>query len=91
MGNRITVVATEFKTKAGDTYGYRMYDDYGQTYCNLFDESIMSMPDLEILGQVVDNLDDVSKAMVDHCNEMQQGIMVNDNWYDYDEIKDIIS
>lgn len=50
MANAINIESTTFNSTT-KSYGYRMYDDYDKTYCNMWD----SIPenDLEILEKVI--------------------------------------
>lgn len=37
MSNRVTLIRTTFKDITGESKGYRLYDDYAQTYFNTLD------------------------------------------------------
>jgi hypothetical protein len=81
---------TEFiNTRTGDrTYGVRVYDDYFATYDNTWD----SIPDddMEILKTVLKMDGTEIQDMFNNVQENEKGIGIGDNWYDWDEIKDII-
>ncbi len=89
MANRVSIEATKFVNKnGGETYGFRMYDDYAQLYNNCAESDIMYMDDLDLFDYVLDRSDEVSGAMFSFCHEENKGMYINDDWYDYDAIKD---
>ena len=98
MSNRVVIQPTKFvnileggsESANGYTYGVRVYDDYGNSYCNTWD----SIPetDLEVLKKVcVEMDDDQTSAMITHVIEEEKGLYIGDNWYDWDEIKEVIT
>lgn len=88
MSNQLNLVATKFENLDGDiSYGFRIYDDYGKTYYNLDTEMVKD--DLDLLQLVIDNPDNISETMLDYIQENESGILINNNWYDWDEIKDL--
>jgi len=90
MCNRVTIEATKFVNKDGsETYGFRMYDDYAQLYNNCAESNIMELEDKDLLKYVLDRSDEVSGEMFSYCMSENKGIYINDEWYDYDELKDI--
>ena len=89
MSNRVSLDATKFVNKNGDeSYGYRMYDDYDQTYYNCAESNIMEMDDLELLEYAGKRADERAGEMISFCMEEEKGMYINDTWYDHDEIKD---
>jgi uncharacterized protein YbaR (Trm112 family) len=90
MSNQITIEATKFVNVKGDgeTLGFRMYDDYGQTYCN----TLESIPDddLDLLRLVLDNTDDISAAMFEHIKDNESDICINGEYYGWKTIKPIL-
>lgn len=83
MSNRVELVGTTFVAATGEqTFGFRMYDDYEATYCNLFDAVIED--DLELLRAVI--LADASSTsdMLEFVSA--NGCYINGTWYDVDEI-----
>ena len=85
--NQITIQPTVFENRpqGSKTYGYRMYDDYGQTYNNTW-ESIPD-DDLEILRQVIDDGDDIAQNMIGFMIEHGHGLSIGDERYDWNDIK----
>ena len=70
------------------SYGYRIYDDYGQSYNNRLNEDQIKN-DMVLLEQVCHNLEDtVAAGIIDCMIEDNYGITINGNYYDYEEIKD---
>ena len=88
MGNRVTIEATKFVTKDGETYGFRMYDDYDQTYYNNHEIDTLTLGDMDLLDIALDNTDERMGEMFSFVKEEEKGIYINDTWYDFDEIKD---
>lgn len=88
--NRVTIQTTVFENyPQGDkTYGYRMYDDHGQTYLNTW-ESIPN-DDLEIVQQVIDDGDETAQSMLMFCLEHEVGLYVCNEWYEWDKIKHLL-
>lgn len=85
--NHITLQPTIFinHPNGEKAYGYRMYDDYGQTYYNLWE----SIPDdnLEILRLVLEDCDFITSGMFDYMAEHSHGLYIGDIWYTWDEVK----
>lgn len=85
--NRVTLQPTVFinHPRGDKTYGYRMYDDYGQTYCNLW-ESIPD-DDLEIVRLALEDGDDIAQSMFGFILEHGYGLYIGGEWYGWDKIK----
>jgi len=89
MANRITLVSCKFENLDGSvSCGFRIFDDYAKTYYNL-DETITE-DDMELLQLAVDNSDETIDGMLDHISEEHSGILINDTYYEYEEISHII-
>lgn len=90
MSNRITVEPTKFvDVRSGqETFGYRIFDDYGCCY----DNTLESIPDddLELLKIVCENETDGVLAMIDFVTENENGIEIGGVFYDHEEIKHIL-
>ena len=83
MGNRVELVGTTFVNTTGEqTFGFRMYDDYEATYCNLFDAVIED--DLQLLREVILTDADSTSDMLEFA--AANGCFINSTWYDVDEI-----
>jgi hypothetical protein len=93
MSNRAKIQPTKFVSVNDDfdgtTYGVRVYDDYSQTYDNTWD----SIPDndMDILRKVMKSGDEVIESILESLCENEKGIYIGSNWYDYDEIKDVLN
>ncbi|KKN99039.1 hypothetical protein LCGC14_0142840 [marine sediment metagenome] len=85
--NRITLQPTIFINHpyGNETFGYRIYDDHGQTYSNVWD----SMPDsdMEALSRVMDDGDETAQNILGFMHEQGLGIYIGDEWYPWDQIK----
>lgn len=86
----ITIQATEFVNHPQDTktYGFRIYDEYGAYYQNLWD----SIPedDIALLEKIMTERHEYSediKEAIEFIGEIHKGINIGDNYYDWDEIK----
>src|ERR1700704_6214349 len=87
MPNRVPIVPTIFKNERSnpETYGYRAYDDHGQTYCNGWDE--IPDNDLDVLAQAMSEPDEVLAGMLLFVSEYQTGIYIEHLYYHWDEIE----
>ena len=86
--NRVYLQATKFVDwpKGGAvTFGWRMYDDHEQVYENILER----IPDdcLELLQIVMDSGNRTANDMLDFISEHEKGISINDEWFEWDEIK----
>ncbi len=94
MANKIYLQSMTFKSLTGtdDATGFTLYDNYGKTYDNCSESLIKD--ELELLKYVVESNksgdDAVITAIIDHLNEEEMGITINDIYYDYNDIKHII-
>lgn len=90
MSSSITLTGCEFKDVGGEaSFGFRIADDYEKTYDN-FGEALIK-DDLELLKYAVECADEKSEAMFEFMNENEKGIEINGSWYDYEQVKDIIT
>lgn len=91
--NKVNIEPTKFiNTRTGsETYGYRAYDDEGQTYCNTFVDPPAD-DDLDFLEQVMENSpDEILQGMLDFVLESESGLYIGGEFYPHEEIKDIIT
>ena len=92
MSNRATLQRCTFSDYPSEHkhFGYRLYDEYSQSYDNTLDETIFKLEPLDFLRDTVfrDNSDNV-EAIFDNIRENQKGIYIDDNWFDWDEIQEI--
>jgi hypothetical protein len=92
MSNRISLTATTFIDHPNDdkSFGFRMYDDFGQTYNNCCDSLITD--DFDLLQYAYNNQDEVSGVMFEWISENGgHGMYINDTWYEWDEIQHIFA
>jgi hypothetical protein len=89
MSNRLCIVSTEFRNARteGTTYGVRIYDNYDNVYDNLWEGILYD--DLEILATVLKDTkgNERVEAMFDFIQENENGIDIDGEWYDWDQIK----
>jgi hypothetical protein len=93
MANRATLQRCTFSNYPGEhkSFGYRLYDDYSQGYDNTQDETIFKLEPLEFLRHVVSyDHSDSAEGIFNSISENQKGIYIDDNWFDWNEIQDII-
>ena len=83
MANRVTLQPTEFSdlpaVSFGVSFGFRMYDDHGQSYCNTMDKSDMELPALEFIEKAKMHFDEQADAMFDFALD-QGGLYVGKDW-----------
>ena len=87
MGNRVTIQRTVFKNygKTEETFGFRMYDDYGQSYSNCIPEEQLKLPDEDFFNLVCDEYsDENSSVMIDWV--LEHGCYIDSTWYEAKEL-----
>ena len=86
MSNRICLEPTEFTdVRSGSvSYGFRVFDDYGKGYSNLW-ESIPD-DDLEVLAKALEVDDDDVMTVLDAVMEQKTGIYIGETYYPWEEI-----
>ena len=91
MSSKVNITTTEFKNiKTGNkTLGVRIYDDYGQSYDNCWEN--IPDDDFDVLRKVLTDSCDSNNisAMMDFVAEHETGVCINNQWYDWEEIKHI--
>ena len=77
--NIVTLQKTIFKNHPDgeEAYGYRMYDDYGQTYCNTLDKKNLDLPPIEFFDGIEEELDEVAQSMMDSAIENETKIDID--------------
>lgn len=88
MSNQTTIEPTIFENaRSGNkTYGVRVYDSYGQSYINTWEE--IPKDNIEVLDKVIEDADDFVKDIIRAIKENECGITIGGTFYDYDEIKE---
>jgi hypothetical protein len=84
MSNRACLQRTVFNNFGNTkvTFGFRFYDDYGQTYCNTMEKEDLELPDEEFFKRAHENFDDTGESIYD--NALERGIYIDDKWYEFD-------
>jgi len=96
MSNRVTIQPTKFVNLVDGndsevTYGVRVYDDYGNSYSNIWELSEL-MDDMEILKKVCSDMNhEETMAMISYVIEKEIGLYIGSNWYEWEEIKQIVT
>ena len=86
MSNQVCIEPTQFvDVRSGNvSYGFRTYDDFEKSYCNLWD----SIPDddLEFLKKVMAEEDYITDHILAFVQEMNKGLYIGSTYYDWDQI-----
>jgi len=87
MSNPAFLVATTFDSHVigTKTHGFRLYDNEAQCYDNLSESPITD--DMELLQYALECDGNDIRGILDFIKENEKGININDNYYDWDEIK----
>jgi hypothetical protein len=94
MSNRACIQRCEFVDfPARDvSYGFRAYDDYGQTYLNTATAEVLALDHLDFLAWVVKNVDDeYVVGMLDSVKESERGLYIDDIWWEWEDVRPILS
>ena len=84
--NRATIQPTKFENvRTGEiSYGVRVYDNYGQTYDNCWEN--IPDDDMEVL-QMAMELEDQAIVAILHEVVLGNGVYIGQEWYTWDQIK----
>lgn len=86
MSNRVHLNAVKIEYLNGTvTYGYTISDDNEMTFEN--NAEAMIQDDMELLRYAKQTADSVTEGILDFVRENEKGILINDSWYDWDDIK----
>lgn len=86
MSNRVHLNAVKIEYLNGSvTYGYTISDDNEMTFEN--NAEAMIQDDMELLRYAKQTADSVTEGILDFVRENEKGILINDSWYDWDDIK----
>jgi len=87
MSNRVHLNAVKIEYLNGSvTYGYTISDDNEMTFEN--NAEAMIQDDMELLKYARETADSTTEGILDFVQENQKGILINDSWYDWDDIKE---
>lgn len=88
MSNRVHLNAVKMEYLNGYVvYGYTISDDEALSFDN--NAEAMIKDDLELLRYVKKTADTAAKAMLDFIQENEKGILINNSWYDWEQIKQV--
>jgi hypothetical protein len=91
MSNKASLLATSFEDCTGKSYGFRMYDDYAQTYCNSMEGNTLKIPPLELLDLIISEYsDEIIDDIIMSIWETNSGMYINDDWYEYKDLKETL-
>ena len=87
MSNLATIQPTIFQNHGTEdkTFGVRVYDNYGQTYDNTWE--LIPDDDMEIFALCMQSDDAVIVGIIEFLQEQGQGIMIGQEFYEWDQIK----
>mgnify|MGYP003971381911 CR=1 FL=1 len=104
MSNRLTIQPTFFQNQdsdfnsVGDShYGFRIHDDYNMAYSTIAEthDGMMSILDefkgerhIQWIKLVMRYNSEVSDSMIDYVRETERGMYIDQEWFDWDEIKE---
>lgn len=89
MSNRAHLNTVKFEYLNGNVlYGYTISDDYEMTYDNNAEAIIED--DIDLLKYAIKTADDVTDNILTFIFENEKGIFINDEWYPFEKIKDIL-
>lgn len=87
MSNRVTLQRTVFcnYNTRDKTFGFRIYDDMGQTYGNYMEEKELKKSDKDFFNYVCDfGNDRGSSEMIDWA--LEYGCYIDDTWHEVKEL-----
>lgn len=81
MSNRATIQRTVFVDFQTDekSFGYRIYDDHGQSYCNVMEEADLKLGAEDFLRKAQDTFDETANSIFDSA--LDNGIYIDSDWY----------
>lgn len=90
MSNKATIQRTTFIDHPSEekSYGFRIYDDNGQSYCNTLKENIFSMSPQEFLDHIQLEIDADPVALSIFDFALERGIYIDEYWYKFDLTND---
>lgn len=84
MANRVYLLSTTFKDVSGESYGFRVSDEYDKAYYNMLEHLVND--DMKILKIAIET--DEFSQFADFLRDNELGLTINDTWYDWSEIKE---
>lgn len=95
MSNPATIQRTIFKNYSTneESYGIRVFDDYGKTYYNTMSLDTLKLGDMGLLALIHRELmygeDDVLDDII-NTGTRNGGIFIDATWYDKDELNQVL-
>lgn len=94
MSDQTCVVRTKFEDmRTGSaTFGWRLYDNYSNTYNNFFTEADIPEDDLELLAMVVNDAmsNENVRQFFNWLIENEEGISIDNEDYSFEQIKETL-
>lgn len=91
--NKIAIYPTKFTDlpSNNESFGFRICDAENFVYCNMLDTR-EELPDdpLGFLRVVIENAGEKVLGMLEDCINEEDGLFINDEWFDYSQIADIL-
>jgi hypothetical protein len=84
MSNRVLLLATTFVDNSGESYGFRVSDEYDKAYYNNHPSPVKG--DMEVLKLAIET--DEFSQFADFLRDNELGLTVNDVYYDWSQIKE---
>lgn len=89
MSNQVILNSMEFKGINNHvSYGYTISDNEDQDFDSYAEHFIED--DMDLLRYAVANCGSSAQEILDSVVENEKGILINDNWYDWDQIKEVM-
>jgi superfamily II DNA or RNA helicase len=89
MSSSVNLDSCTFDGPTGSSYGFLLYDELDQTYCDLAESPILK--DLELLAYAKESQQDVVRCILQYVRCHKKSMIINRTTYEWDKIKDIIS
>jgi len=84
MSNRVFLLSTTFVDCSGESYGFRVSDEYDKAYYNYLQLPVKD--DMEILKVAIET--DEFSQFADFLRDIESGLTINDTYYDWSQIKE---
>jgi hypothetical protein len=96
MSNKAFLVKTKFEDVESkeSSYGIRLFDSYEQFYA--VNNDLSNLKGLDLLKKVVESINSTDSFLngatdlLSNLVEMQRGIEIDGEWFDFEEIEEIL-
>lgn len=91
MGNRVWILPTIFvdHPSGEESFGVRVFDDYGSAYTNLWNRGDLDLEDLDILRKMLKDEDKEIQDILATVKDRETGIDIGENRYEWNDIQSI--